>query len=94
MYQPLNGIRILDLSRLAPGPYLTQLLADLGAEVIKVETPTAGEYPDRVARLELPAERGPATDAPVAPAPDANRRVYVVKQGDTLSKVARQFFGN
>ena len=60
---------------------------------VHVETPTAGEYPDRVASLELPADHGPATDAPVAPAPDANRRVYVVKQGDTLSKVARQFFG-
>ena len=53
MYQPLKGIRILDLSRLAPGPYLTQLLTDLGAEVIKVETPTAGDY----ARL-APASMG------------------------------------
>jgi alpha-methylacyl-CoA racemase len=47
---PLSGIRILDLSRLLPGPYLTQLLGDLGAEVIKVETPLAGDH----ARLAPP----------------------------------------
>jgi crotonobetainyl-CoA:carnitine CoA-transferase CaiB-like acyl-CoA transferase len=40
---PLEGVRILDLSRLLPGPFATQLLADLGAEVIKVEDTRQGD---------------------------------------------------
>ena len=52
MIRPLQGIRILDLTRLLPGPYITQLLVDMGAEVIKIETPTAGDY-SRLAPPEM-----------------------------------------
>lgn len=40
----LDGLRILDLSRLLPGPYCTLLLADLGADVVKVEDTGGGDY--------------------------------------------------
>lgn len=41
---PLAGVVVLDLSRLLPGPYATQILADLGATVVKVEDPQGGDY--------------------------------------------------
>ncbi len=68
--KPLDGIRVLDLSRVLAGPWCTQLLADLGAEVIKIERPGAGddtrhwgppwhgEGEDRVAAYFLSANRG------------------------------------
>ncbi|GAA4012512.1 CaiB/BaiF CoA-transferase family protein [Sphingomonas swuensis] len=70
MTRPLDGIRVLDLSRVLAGPWCTQLLADLGADVVKIERPGQGddtrhwgppwhgEGDERVAAYFLAANRG------------------------------------
>jgi len=44
MAASLDGLVVLDLTRLLPGPYCTMLLADMGCEVIKIEQPGTGDY--------------------------------------------------
>ena len=41
---PLKGLKVLDFTRLLPGPYATLVLADLGADVVKIESPKGGDY--------------------------------------------------
>ena len=40
----LKGVRVLDLSRLLPGPFCTLYLAQMGAEIVKIEEPNGGDY--------------------------------------------------
>jgi len=94
--QPLSGIRILDFSTLLPGPMATLLLAEAGAEVIKIERPGSGEelrsYQPRFADTSVPfalLNRGKRSIAIDLKAPDSQARLRPLLE--TADVVLEQF---
>jgi crotonobetainyl-CoA:carnitine CoA-transferase CaiB-like acyl-CoA transferase len=79
----LDGVRVLDLTRLLPGPYATQLLADSGADVVKIEDTGAGDY-----ARHMP----PATEAGVGAVFDAVNRGKQSVALDLKSEGGREAF--
>ncbi|MFA9419033.1 MAG: CaiB/BaiF CoA transferase family protein [Gammaproteobacteria bacterium] len=77
MSGPLAGFRVLDLSRILAGPWASQMLADLGAEVIKIERPQVGDDTRSWGPPYMPDEEGHAT-AEAAYFHGANRGKYSV----------------
>jgi formyl-CoA transferase len=94
---PLAGIRVLDLSRVLAGPWCTQLLADLGADVVKIEKPGSGDDTrhwgppwheqdgERVAAYFLAANRGKSSAAiDIAKAEGAELVRRLAQQSDVV----------
>jgi alpha-methylacyl-CoA racemase len=82
---PLVGIRVLDLTRLLPGPVCTQYLGDLGADVVKIEDTGAGDYARTLGRT---AAGDPRTASGFFRAVNRNKRSLAIDLKDARGHAA------
>lgn len=85
MSQPLEGFRIVDLTQFVAGPMATMILADQGADVIKVETPQGGDLTRRLGNAPVPGL------APTFVTTNRNKRSIAIdlKRAEGVELVAR-----
>jgi len=84
---PLDGITVLDLTRVLSGPYCTMLLADMGARVIKIEQPRKGDD----TRAWGPPYLYPSGHKPSAGDPDAGESAYFLSINRNKESVTLDF---
>ncbi|MCC2104483.1 MAG: CoA transferase, partial [Hyphomicrobiales bacterium] len=90
----LTGVRVLDLSRVVSGPWCTQILADLGAEVIKIERPFVGDDTRQMGPFLEDDDHKPTNDSAIYMACNRGKRSVTVdiatKEGaDLIRELAR-----
>ena len=90
----LTGVRVLDLSRVVSGPWCTQILADLGAEVIKIERPVTGDDTRQMGPFLEDADRNPTDTTAIFMACNRGKRSVTIdigtKEGaDLVRELAR-----
>ncbi len=87
---PLAGLRVFDLSRILAGPTCTQLLGDLGADVIKIERPGAGDDTRKWGPPYLKGKDGDTNESAYYLASNRNKRSLTIDiskpEGQTLAK--------
>lgn len=95
MSGPLSHLRVLDLTRILAGPWCTQMLADLGADVIKVERPGVGDDSRHWGPPFIPGRDGPTQDASYFTSTNRNKRslaldIATPAAQELLRELARQ----